>query len=280
MKKFVCFIFIAVAIIVTIAIASNAVYSEAETDYLRIHVRANSNSEVDQAVKYKVKDEVVKFIKWESLIRGGGWANTVAHSILTLGTGPAQQDLRWGNVPYDIGMAFPGIVLTIFPMLAIVFSRKKAVALIFSILNMILALLLVLWGFGYMWPLGVCGLAYAVVSLLLLLHAAGAIGNRKVAAILFFVMAGVCLILSGAFSCLQLRSFVRKEFVFVGAKGIQSLFRIGFWRSYFYTMTIFGVHYFPFSRAILYAAFGAGILFFGKDARIEMDGEAVKPKKR
>lgn len=34
----------------------------AETDYLRIHVRANSNDAADQKVKYKVKDEVVKFL--------------------------------------------------------------------------------------------------------------------------------------------------------------------------------------------------------------------------
>ncbi|MCM1324934.1 MAG: stage II sporulation protein R [Acetobacter sp.] len=31
-----------------------------EPEYLRIHIRANSNSEVDQAVKYKVKDAVVE----------------------------------------------------------------------------------------------------------------------------------------------------------------------------------------------------------------------------
>ncbi len=36
--------------------------AKAENDYLRIHVRANSNSKVDQDIKYKVKDEVVKFI--------------------------------------------------------------------------------------------------------------------------------------------------------------------------------------------------------------------------
>ncbi len=36
--------------------------AKSEYDYLRIHVRANSNSDEDQAVKYKVKDEVVKFI--------------------------------------------------------------------------------------------------------------------------------------------------------------------------------------------------------------------------
>jgi stage II sporulation protein R len=33
-----------------------------QAEYLRIHVRANSNSETDQAVKYKVKDEVVNFL--------------------------------------------------------------------------------------------------------------------------------------------------------------------------------------------------------------------------
>lgn len=31
-------------------------------DYLRIHIRANSNEEIDQIVKYIVKDEVVDFI--------------------------------------------------------------------------------------------------------------------------------------------------------------------------------------------------------------------------
>lgn len=31
-----------------------------ETQYLRIHIRANSNSDEDQSVKYKVKDEIVE----------------------------------------------------------------------------------------------------------------------------------------------------------------------------------------------------------------------------
>lgn len=31
-----------------------------ETQYLRIHIRANSNSNEDQSVKYKVKDEIVE----------------------------------------------------------------------------------------------------------------------------------------------------------------------------------------------------------------------------
>ena len=32
------------------------------SDYLRIHIRANSNSEVDQNIKYKIKDEFVNFL--------------------------------------------------------------------------------------------------------------------------------------------------------------------------------------------------------------------------
>ena len=33
--------------------------SEQQVEYLRIHIRANSNEQVDQEVKYKVKDEIV-----------------------------------------------------------------------------------------------------------------------------------------------------------------------------------------------------------------------------
>ena len=36
--------------------------SSYKTEYLRIHVRANSNSLVDQEIKYLIKDEVVKYL--------------------------------------------------------------------------------------------------------------------------------------------------------------------------------------------------------------------------
>ncbi len=36
--------------------------SGAETEYLRIHIRADSNSERDQSVKYEIKDAVVDFL--------------------------------------------------------------------------------------------------------------------------------------------------------------------------------------------------------------------------
>ena len=36
--------------------------SASETEYLRIHIRANSNGEADQAVKYKVRDGIVAYL--------------------------------------------------------------------------------------------------------------------------------------------------------------------------------------------------------------------------
>ena len=63
MKKFLAIIVAAIAVITTVLIVKNmGTTAQAETDYLRIHVRANSNTETDQSIKYIVKDEVVRFI--------------------------------------------------------------------------------------------------------------------------------------------------------------------------------------------------------------------------
>lgn len=63
MKK-VCISFLALAII--FLIAAGLFLQKAEDsprkEYLRIHIRAESNSEEDQGVKYKVKDAVVEFL--------------------------------------------------------------------------------------------------------------------------------------------------------------------------------------------------------------------------
>lgn len=62
MKNF-CIVFLVLIIIIATVVCATALTpAQADNEYLRIHVRANSNDEVDQAVKYKVKDEVVKFI--------------------------------------------------------------------------------------------------------------------------------------------------------------------------------------------------------------------------
>lgn len=63
MKKFIAVFVAILAVVATVALAKNiGGNSAADTDYLRIHVRANSNSQTDQSVKYIVKDEVVRFI--------------------------------------------------------------------------------------------------------------------------------------------------------------------------------------------------------------------------
>ena len=58
MKKFV----FAVLLIVAVGAVALILPKEQGYDYLRIHIRANSNLAVDQNVKYLVKDEVVKFL--------------------------------------------------------------------------------------------------------------------------------------------------------------------------------------------------------------------------
>ena len=64
MKNIVSGILVIIAVIATVLCVNTftAASERADNDYLRIHVRANSNSESDQQVKYEVKDEIVKFI--------------------------------------------------------------------------------------------------------------------------------------------------------------------------------------------------------------------------
>lgn len=63
MKKF-CIAFSVLVIIIgtVLFVGFRGGENEVYNDYLRIHVRANSNSADDQRVKYEVKDEAVKFI--------------------------------------------------------------------------------------------------------------------------------------------------------------------------------------------------------------------------
>ena len=61
MKKL-CISFLIFAIIV-LSIAGLCLSNEqTHTEYLRIHIRANSNAQIDQTVKYQVKDAVVKYL--------------------------------------------------------------------------------------------------------------------------------------------------------------------------------------------------------------------------
>mgnify|MGYP002522689417 CR=1 FL=1 len=55
-------IFAAVALVVVIATICLVPCNTTNTEYLRVHIRANSNSQTDQAVKYKVKAAVVDYL--------------------------------------------------------------------------------------------------------------------------------------------------------------------------------------------------------------------------
>lgn len=63
MKK-ICISFAIVLIIILafVGIYGGSFEKPTVKEYLRIHVRANSNDETDQAVKYKVKDKIVGFL--------------------------------------------------------------------------------------------------------------------------------------------------------------------------------------------------------------------------
>lgn len=61
MKKF-CISILIFTIIILSVVCINFQSNLTTTEYLRIHIRANSNQEVDQNVKYKVKDAVVLYL--------------------------------------------------------------------------------------------------------------------------------------------------------------------------------------------------------------------------
>ena len=60
MKKIICAV-VGIMVFICGAVALiGAGNSQSNNDYLRIHIRANSNSEYDQSIKYEIKDCVVK----------------------------------------------------------------------------------------------------------------------------------------------------------------------------------------------------------------------------
>lgn len=61
----ICIIFLLSIIIILTAVGfstSNVPSATAQTEYLRMHIRANSDSAQDQAVKYEVRDALVEYL--------------------------------------------------------------------------------------------------------------------------------------------------------------------------------------------------------------------------
>ena len=55
-------IWLVMSVFLSLALFSSCTLSQETTEYLRIHIRANSSNKSDQDVKYKVKDEVVEYL--------------------------------------------------------------------------------------------------------------------------------------------------------------------------------------------------------------------------
>lgn len=197
---------------------------------------------------------------WERLISAGGWLNTLPHALLTLGAGPSTRSLHWSSIPQNIGSAFPGVFFAVFPVLLLILSKrgKKKTALVFSIINLLGAMLFALCAFSIGGVYGVCWLMYVLAGVLLLLDMLGVMKNKRVLAVLFFVMG---IISVGAFfwlSCYRI-SFMG-ESTFVGLSGIQRFFTSNTWRLYRNNVRWIGGMFYPLSRAILFFVLSAGVL--------------------
>ncbi len=60
--KTICITFLTCAIIILSLIGISIPNTTTQTEYLRIHIRANSNEQTDQAVKYLIKEELVNYL--------------------------------------------------------------------------------------------------------------------------------------------------------------------------------------------------------------------------
>ena len=60
MKKICITLLLLFIISLTVAVSLNK--STLSAEYLRIHIRANSNSQIDQSVKYEIKDKLVNYL--------------------------------------------------------------------------------------------------------------------------------------------------------------------------------------------------------------------------
>ncbi len=61
-KTCITFLCLAIMVLTGVGLALNGGSQNSNAEYLRIHIRANSNGQIDQSVKYKVKERVVNFV--------------------------------------------------------------------------------------------------------------------------------------------------------------------------------------------------------------------------
>lgn len=62
MKKFIAIFFLIFTVVIVFIVGVSVNKPNYHTEYLRIHIRANSNLEIDQNIKYEIKDRVVEYL--------------------------------------------------------------------------------------------------------------------------------------------------------------------------------------------------------------------------
>ena len=190
-----------------------------------------------------------------------GLIDSLFYSILTLDIGPLHNKFLPGNIPFRFGIAFPGIVFAIFPLLAIAFIRRKGISIVCSVINLILSLVFTIAMLRTWWLLSICWLMYTIASLLILFGALGIIKNHQLLSVLFFVMGIVSLFLFAILSCFEFSSLSFDEVHYEGLNELQRILTTEPWWLYFYCFYFNAGLFYPLSRAILYFAFGAGVMF-------------------
>lgn len=199
-------------------------------------------------------------VLWESIFAGASVLDTWFHSILTLGSMPSVRALQWGSIPEFIGGSFPNIVISVFPVLALVFAKKerKTPAVIFSVINLLLSVLLTICMYERNHVFAAFWAPYAAASVILLVFAMGKIKNAKIPAGILIALGVLSVIATLALSVY--RVIWHGAFDYYGMKGIKTYFTINGWEQFVWRQSAVAGAYYPISRAIMYFLLGTGML--------------------
>lgn len=210
---------------------------------------------------------------WEMLFVETGLYRTPLYHVLTLGrastTGPLARFWHGTSVGLfltDYARAFPGVIFTFFPMFALIFAAKKktAGAMIFGILNAILAIVMVIASFSMHWAFSLCWLMYLAASTMILIGALSPGDGSKASSVLCIILGILSILVSIGFTFCMYNWTPAKgsTIAFIGARWWQarmplySTFLCG--NRLLVTMNSAPTALWPLSRGLLFFAMAAG----------------------
>lgn len=235
-------------------------------------------------IVYAVANIFDSAVLWDRNIVSGGWYNTLAHSIVTLGAGPIDSGLRLNLVSGNVGSAFPGILFCLFPMLSVVFgiAKKKAPAVVCAVLNLLIAAFLLLCVIEGAFILMTGWILYFISAIVLLVYAVGGKKAKKVAAVGFMAF-GILSVFMFAGSMFLKVELIRYRVQLVDIDyAVKMLKRVidegGIYNSFMRSYGGLGIAFFPISRAVLYFALFAGMLCALRLAETQKTVPVKKPE--